>query len=277
MEQLSVFQYTDFQEYLRAWFEQAKQAKRGITLQSVSAKLGLKSRSHLHRILHDHKPALGEALLAKLCELLALRPREQEYLIALVDFNRADTLTQKNDAYRRMHALLALRDPSPLKPDRFAYFSDWVLPTLREVAVFPKLKGNHAAIAKCFDPALSEEQVAHGLETLQQLGFLRVDSKGRYTQVDPVVDTGDDLTSLAVYNFQLETLDLARIALDKLDPENREIGTVTFSIPSKAFPAVREVMRKARDEVVRVILEQGQDCDQVFQWNTQCFPLTRKL
>lgn len=271
----SVFKYTDFQLFLREWLEGAKDSRKGISLQSVSTKLGLKSRSHLHRILHDPKPPCSDSIIRKLCEVLDLRPREREYFVALVDFNRAETLTQKNEAYRRMHALLALRDPSPLKPDRFAYFSDWVLPTLREVAVFPALKGNLDKMGTLFEPPLSRAQVERGLEVLQNLGLLIKDSKGHYSQADSVVDTGDDLVSLAVYNFQLETLELARKAMDNLDPAEREITTLTFSIPATAFPKIREAMRQARDRIVQAILEQSDAPDQVFQLNMQCFPLTQ--
>ena len=228
-------------------------------------------------MLQEAKPLCSEALARRFCEVLALRPREQEYFLALVDFNRADTLTQKNDAYRRMHALLALRDPSPLKPDRFAYFSDWILPTLREVAAFPSVKGNPEAMGRCFEPSLPSVQVQRGLDLLLGLGFLQKDSKGNFKQANPLVDTGDDLISLAIYNFQLETLALARTAMDSMDPSDREITTLTFSIPAKAFPKVREAMRKARDEVVRTILEQGDHGERVFQLNMQCFPLTKNL
>lgn len=275
-QNLSVFQYSDFQTYLRDWFEHAKESRRGISLQTVATKLGLKSRSHLHRILHDANPPFSESLVPKLIELLALRPREAEYFTALVDFHRADTLTQKNQAYRRMHAMLALRDPSPLKPDRFAYFSNWILPTLREVAVFPHLKGSIDAMGKCFEPPLNAEQVERGLQVLQELGMLQKDSKGKWAQTSPVVDTGDDLMSLAIYNFQMETLELAKVALEQLDRSDREISTMTFAIPAKSFGTVREAMRKARDQIVQTILEQGESCDQVFHMNLQCFPLTRK-
>lgn len=273
---ISVFQYSDFQVFLRDWFEQAKRSRRGTTLQAVAAKLGLKSRSHLHRILYDSHPPFSGALVPKLAEVLALSPREAEYFTALVDFHRAETLTQKNQAYRRMHAMLALRDPSPLKPDRFAYFSDWVLPALREVAVFPQLRGNAEAMSECFEPRLGVDQVQRGLKVLEELGMLKKNGEGKWEQADSVVDTGDDLMSLAIYNFQMETLELARKALEQLDRSNREISTLTFSIPAKSFETVRQAMRKARDEIVRTILEQGDICDQVFHLNLQCFPLTKK-
>lgn len=274
---LSVFTYHDFQAFLRDWFEHAKKSRKGVSLQSVSASLGLKSKSHLHKILNDAKPTLSKTLAQAFCKLLNLRMREEEYFLALVDFSQATTMVQKNEAYRRMHGILALRDPSPLCPDRFAYFSDWMLPALREVASFPALKGSVEAMGKVFDPPLGTEQVKRGIELLVSLGFLRRNAEGVLEQADPVVDTGDGLVSFAVKNFQLETLDLARKALEQVDFQEREVTTLTFSVPEKAFVRIRDAMRQARDRIVRAILEEDGSADRVFQLNMQLFPITKSI
>lgn len=70
-------------------------------------------------------------------------------------------------------------------------------------------------------------------------------------------------------------IERARSALDSLPPEQREISSLTFSIPRSVLPRLRQKMRRFQDEIVRDILAaQGADMD-VFQFNLQMFPVTR--
>lgn len=273
----SVFGYTSAQDYLREWFEAAKELKRGISLQSVSAKLGLSSRSHLHRILHTSPLSISPKLVTRLGSVLHHDVQEQDYFEALVAFARSETLEEKNLAHARMHRILTIRNRSTIRADRFAYFSTWYLPTLRELAVMQVPCLSPKELARKIIPNITESQARKGLQLLVELGLLQNTDNGGYTQSQIMIDTGDDLTSLALRNFQAETAKNAAQAIGNLPPEEREVSTLTFSIPEADFPEIRNAVRKLREELIRSVMKITGKPDRVYHINLHCFPTSQRI
>ena len=110
---------------------------------------------------------------------------------------------------------------------------------------------------------------------LCEMGFLEAQSDGGYQQVDPYLRSDPDGADLSILKFQDIMIERARTALDAMSAEQREISSLTFSMPKAMLPRLRQKMRRFQDELVREILAvQGGDMD-VFQFNLQMFPVTR--
>ena len=131
---INVYTYADHQQYLVDWVEQQQQLGKPVSLRWLSDRLGLKSRSYFQRVLKDPSKPLSKEVRFKLVPILGLSQSEAEYFEALVGFNQAETLAEKNEHYSRMHKLLMLRQSGFLDAARYEYLSNWSLPALREIA-----------------------------------------------------------------------------------------------------------------------------------------------
>jgi uncharacterized protein (TIGR02147 family) len=136
-------------------------------------------------------------------------------------------------------------------------------------------------LIKAFDPTLkriaramrmSEEETKEIIETLEYLGFLKVDSKGRYSREAPKLDTARGTPSEIIRKAHSEELKLALKRLMEVPLEKRFFTSRTFAINSKNLPQARELIRKFRTEL-SALLEDG-DEDEVYLFAVQLFPLT---
>lgn len=271
------FMYADPQIYLRDWFTAQREnlGRRG-SLQAVAGRLGLSSKSHLHRILNDPQLPISQDLVRRLALLIGLDANRADYLEAMVLRRRATSLTERTRQHERMRSLVPNRLQKNVQGlDTYAYFSDWRLPVLRELASVADFKGDWDALGKRMDPVMSGARCRKAVKTLCEMGFLKQTDDGRFEQVDPYLRSDPDGADLSIMKFQDIMIERARSALDSLSPEQREISSLTFSIPKSVLPRLRQKMRRFQDELVRDILAaQGTDMD-VFQFNLQMFPVTR--
>jgi uncharacterized protein (TIGR02147 family) len=105
--------------------------------------------------------------------------------------------------------------------------------------------------------------------------LVRKNAEGCFEKSDPIITSGYDTRSLAVNQFIIETLDLAKVALDKLPREERSLSALTLSLPEDGYAMIEEKVKVFRRE----LLELARNCSdpkRVIQVNFQIFPVTRK-
>jgi uncharacterized protein (TIGR02147 family) len=272
----NIYSYNDWQVFLRDWIELRRLADPSVSLQSLAFRLGLKAKSHLHRLLNSPGKTLAPHLVEPLAKIMKLEAGEADYWEAMVSMARASSLEERNKQYLRLHKLRGVRKPADIRIDQSEYFATWYLPMLREAVMLEGWNGDFAKLARGFEPALTETQARRGTELLIRLQLLRQNGDGRYEQVDPLVSTQSHAREMAVASFQREMLHLGERALQTIIPERREVSTVTFSIPKSAFPRMQELMRQFQEQLARESMEVPGTHDSVFQLNLQCFPVVTK-
>lgn len=99
-------------------------------------------------------------------------------------------------------------------------------------------------------------------------------SEGIYFQKDTMISTGDEVDSIEVANFQLETIELAKNAIANIRSSQRNISTLTFSISEDGYKKIVDIIRSTRKEISKVA-HSDKDEDRVCQLNIQLFPLTK--
>jgi uncharacterized protein (TIGR02147 family) len=73
-----------------------------------------------------------------------------------------------------------------------------------------------------------------------------------------------------------QMIDLAREAIDKIDPAERNISGVTVGVNADALKRITDVANTCRKQVVAIASECN-NIDQVYRLNIQLFPLTEKV
>jgi uncharacterized protein (TIGR02147 family) len=272
---VDVFRYTHFGPYLRDWFNEAKTEKSGVSLQSVSFALGLKSKSLLHRLLNDPKATLSPQLAESICEFIGHSKLEREYFHYLVLFNRVRTPDERGKLYGHMHRLLERLRPQYLEDWQLDYFQEWYMPAVRELVDCVPRPRTPEEIASRLQPPITPKEARKALDCLVKMGLIKKRSQEQGWQAtQKAIDTPADLSSVVVHRFQKQMLERATASLDTQDADEREIIASTFSFPAQDFERIRGLVRNFQNELTREILALDKPSDLVYQINVQLFPLS---
>ncbi|HSQ40700.1 MAG TPA: TIGR02147 family protein [Fibrobacteraceae bacterium] len=270
-----LFRYTHFGPYLKDWFEEEKASGRGLSLQQLSSRLGLKSKSLMHRLMHDPKATLSPQLAENLSDLIGHDKLEREYFHYLVLFCRVRTPEEKGKLYAHMHRLLERLRPTYVEDWQLDFFQDWYIPAVRELVDCKPFPRSAEDVARRLRPSITATQARRALECLLKLGLIRVRRGGQgWQSTQKALDTLPDFTNAVVHGFQKQMLALAQNSLEKQGLQEREILTTTFAISVRDRERIRTLIRNFQNELTREILSLDASPEQVYQFNLQFFPLS---
>lgn len=122
-------------------------------------------------------------------------------------------------------------------------------------------------------PPVSAREARQSVALLVKLGLVARAPDGYLVVTSTHITTGEKWHSLAVRNFQNETLRLAQEALTRHPREVRDISTVTVGISRSQLPMLRERIAEFRQSIMRMA-EENQNPDDIYQLNVQLYPLT---
>lgn len=270
---MNVFAYTQFQEYLRNWLEQQRVAGKKVSFELLARQLGLKSKGHAYRIFHDESMPLTSRTMVHLIEILGLKGVDREYFEAMVGFNRASSLEERKAYLEKMGKISGLSKASALSTSACAYFSEWYLPVLREAVCMPGFREDYRILSKKFCPTITEAQARKGVQLLRELQLIQPDPRGGFQSCEKFVHAGADIQPVLLATFQQNMIRLASDALENQSPQEREISSLTFSLPSASFPKIKQALRRMQNELAQQILEEKSPGNVVYQFNLQCFPV----
>jgi uncharacterized protein (TIGR02147 family) len=268
-----IYQYSDYRKFLKELLEEKKKENRQFSHRAVLQKMGISSTGFLANVLSGRKNLTPEQVL-KLAQILKLKAGEVRYFECLVLFTQARSLEERNAQLKRMVANQRVETRS-LSKKQLNLFSKWHYVVLREMLYFHRLKDDYRTAARMLLPAISSEEVEKAVEELAALDFIEKDGEGIYRQKDVAVTTGNEIRSLQVANFQMETIDLAKSALDKMPMSERDISCMTVTLSMESFDQVKAEIQAFRKRLSAIAVA-DQKSDQVFQCNIQFFPVTRK-
>ncbi|MGM0461293.1 MAG: TIGR02147 family protein [Fibrobacterota bacterium] len=270
----NIFEYLDYRIYLREYYEQKKKDKSSFSLR-VFGKQADMDASYISKIIKE-KRHLGDQYIPKLAKVLGLNDQEQEYFQYLINFNKAPTEKQKQGYFER---LLSLRRPhtTRLTEDQYEFYHKWYYSALRNLLEFyPFYEGDSFAdLGRELSPPISAEETRKGIELLTNLSLIKRDESQRYCLTENAISTGDTWSSLAIANFQEETILLSSKSLQRHDKCERDISSVTMNITRKEFSIIQNMLRRFRASVINYV-NQVEKPTRVYQLNLQLIPLSQK-
>ncbi len=269
---INIFNYTDFRKYLTDYYEERKKEEPGFSYRSLTALCGINPGNFAKMLKGERNFTLNAAM--KLSRVLKLKKRERDYFQAMVLFNQAKNHEEKKQFFEEM---IKFRESTVriLNAYQYMFYDKWYYTAVREaLAFFPLNDGNFSELGKCIIPTISGHQVAQAIRLLLKLALVKKDADGFYRRTDVLLSTGNDIKSLTLNNFVINTMKLAADAINKGIKETN-LSAVTFSASSEAFDKIQEEIRACR----RRIMEIAKECntpDRVYQFNMQLFPLTER-
>jgi uncharacterized protein (TIGR02147 family) len=273
MDAPKIFEYTDYHFFFRDHYNFRKSQKKSFSFRYLARHVDV-SASMLAAVING-KRRISHAMAEKFAALFKLTARERDYLLALVDFEKAKTHADKNEAFSR---IVRLRGQSKLKfldTDQYEYYSHWYHSAIRELISLPSFKEDPAWIAEKLLPPISKTEAQRSLQLLQRLSLVRRDENGKLQQTDKAISSEYEIHTLALRNFSQEMLDRAKESLETVPVELREISGVTLGISAQAIDRIKQRIRMFKEDIIAMVVDDKTESSDVYQLNVQFFPLIK--
>ena len=268
-----ITEYQDYRKYMLDYFDWRKRTS-AFSWREFSKQAGFASPSYL-KLVCDGKSSLSRVGLMQVAAAMDLGSFELEYFKLMVDFTNAKEDDKKKEVFRKMKEIAVKQKAKVLNAEAFDYYESAVNSIVRELA--PLMPGAlPSAIAKKIKHSFTAQEIRDSLKLLVKLKILLAKGENEYAQTDKVISGSSESLALALRSMNRQMIDLAREAIDKIDPAERNISGVTVGVNADALKRITDVANTCRKQVVAIASE-CDNIDQVYRLNIQLFPLTEKV
>jgi uncharacterized protein (TIGR02147 family) len=267
---ITIFDYTDFRKFLIDYYEEKKKENPRFSYRFLTSQGGVNPGNFAKMLKGERNFTLAAAL--KLARALKMNKKERAYFQTMILFCQAKNHEEKK---RSFEDLMAFKESSVriLDANHYRFYDKWYYTAVREaLAFFPLTDNNFAELGKCIVPCVSALQVSRAVGLLLELKLIEKDGAGFYKRTDALLSTGNDIRSLTLNNFVINTMKLAEQAINGGAKETN-LSSVTFSVSSEDFNEIQEEIRHCRRKIME-IAKNSKIPDRVYQFNAQLFPLT---
>ena len=270
---ISIFDYSNYRLFLRDWLQAQKSEGRPITYEALGEAAGFTSKGFLTQVLQS-KTNLPERMIGDIAKALNLRKKERDYFDLLVRFNQAKRAHDRAELHGRIQEEFKA-EAKALALEQFEYYQKWYYSAIRSLLGYFPFRGDFAALAKQLEPSITPAQAKRAINLLSELGLIARKEDGLYHLTDRLITSGESFVSHAVIEFQRETMELAKAALEVFPKGKRSGSTLTLGLSEAGYKALEEKLRILRQDLVE-IARFDKEIDRVVQVNLHAFPLTRK-
>lgn len=268
-----ITEYQDYRKYMLDYFDWRKKSS-AFSWREFSKLAGFSSPSYL-KLVCDGKSSLSRVGVPLVTAAMGLNEFECEYFKLMVEFTNAKDDDKKKEAFLKMKGLANEQRARVLDADAFDYYESAVNSVVRELA--PLMPGAlPGELAKKIKHDFTAQEIRVALKLLVKLNFLKVKDENVYEQTDKIITGSSESLTLALRSMNRQMIDLAREAIDKIDPSERNISGVTVGVNEEALKRITDAVNTCRKQVVAIAGECNK-IDQVYRLNLQLFPLSEKV
>lgn len=267
-----IYSYLDYRKYLRDLCEAKKKVQPHFSYRYLSRKVHIKSAGFFSWVLQG-KRNISDRLVLELARFFKMNKAKTTYFEALVAFNQANTHEERKHAFEK---LLTMRRGAvkQVDEDQIEFYRKWYYSAIRELLPIIAITDENAGkVGMMLSPAVKPAEVREALSVLGRLGMARKDENGVYKRTDAILSSRQNVPFVALHDFQISSMELAKSALDTFGKNEREVSTVTMSIDDDAYLRIVEqaaIFRAAVMEIARSVKRPTR----VMQLNMQLFPLS---
>jgi uncharacterized protein (TIGR02147 family) len=268
----NIFEYYDYHKYLLDYYTEKKGTSRYFSYRYMSRQLGIDA-GYLVKVLQGQKN-LSYQSTPQVASLLKLNKKETEYFKVLVLFGKTKSNTEIAEYFEKLLHISETKRTS-IDADKYEFYKKWYYSVVREVIGFFPFSGDYKALAEMILPPITPGQARKSVELLERLDLIKKDQGGFYVPTERFITTGEKWRSIAIRQFQEETIQLAKTALDVVPKDERDMSTITLSISREGFEEIKEILKQTRRQVFEVA-EKDQNVNGAYQLNLQLFPISKK-
>ncbi len=263
--------YTDYRKYLKDYILEKKKSGY-VSNRWFAKKVGVNSSSWLTTILQGKK-GLSKITANKISSALNHNRTEALYFENLVFFNQAKTREEQNLYYNEIASIRGTLKIETVDEDKFEFYSKWYHSVIRSIVGLIDFKDDFKTLAKSLSPAITESEAKKSVNLLERLKLIEKKEDNSYKLTSVAISAAEVIQSLAITNFQQETMKLAWEALDRFPKEKRDITTLTLGVSEKGFQEIKKEIVEFRNKVSKIAIN-DEPADWVYQLNLQYFPMS---
>jgi uncharacterized protein (TIGR02147 family) len=269
----NIFAFQDFRKYLKAYFDYRKHLDESFSLRILQKEMGINSHSHYFDIMY------GRSLTSKFMPLyiawFGFNAKEQEYFIALVDYDQSTREVEKMQAYKKMITLSPKLKSLQLGADYLRFFQDWYNPVLLTLLALYPQEDNPEFLCRLFKPNITLEQVQSALHLLVELGIIKWDSEKKEWEIlNRYLQCEDRAKQMALKPYHRKMQQLGIYHYDE-NYQEQKFACLTLATTYKTAEKVQELIDKCRAEIMETVKkDEGQEF--LLQVNMQTFPIARR-
>jgi len=271
---IDVYEYIDYRKLLNDLYVEKKEQFPFFSYRYIAQKVGYSSAGFFVNVV-QRKRNISPEFIFKFATVFKLKRAETEYFELLVLFDQAKNHEQKKYYFEK---ILSSKKSKIKVTDaqQYEFYSKWYYTAVREVLDIYKFDGNYAELAKRVSPSITPAEARKAIALLEKMGLIKKSERGQYQQIDEFITTGYEARSLAITNFLVSTLDLARQAIDRYPRDQRSISTLTFSCSSDGYQQIDERLKTFRREILEIV-RADKNRDRVYHVNFQVFPMSTPI
>jgi uncharacterized protein (TIGR02147 family) len=271
---VNIFEYLDYRQYLRDYYERNKATEYGFSHRAFSRLAGLRSSNFLKLVI-DGQRNISPEMAERFARACHLQGQQAEFFSELVSYNQASTAQERGRCLERLSRFKQYREIHKLDAAQAAYHSTWYFPAIRELTAREDFSEDPRWISRVLRPKITPAQAKRGVDTLLELGLLERDATGRLRQSKPLITTGSGPLGHHIVDYHRVMMQKASEALDAVPREDREISSLTLCVSQKVMVDIKERIRRFRREILQMA-EFEDKPERVIQINFQLFPLSEK-
>lgn len=269
---VGVYAYLDYRAFLRDHYAAKKAASRVFSYRAFSKRAGVASPNYLKLVI-EGKRSLSPKMSERFAHACGLDADASRYFVHLVAFNQAKSSSERAQAYDKLTGFQSYRQAHKLELAHAAYYSDWYMPAIRELAASVQFRADPEWIADQLVPRISPLQAQRALETLIELGLLVENAAGRWVQADALVSTGPETRGLHIVAFHRAMTQRAIESIDLVPAAERDISSLTLCLGRGGLATLKTRLQRLRRELLELSALET-EAEQVVQVNFQLFPLS---
>lgn len=269
----SLYDYADYRKFLKERLQTLKRADRSFTFTIFAGRVGFKSPGFLTQVLQG-KSNLTPDMARRFAAALNLCKSESDFFVNLVASNQARTHEEKSVSTER---LLSAKPPKTKQVEKaqFEFYKKWYYSAIRSLLGYYVFDGDYEKLGQQLTPQITAAEAKKAMKLLLKLGLIVQAPDGQIRLQDQLITTGTDHQSVAVINYQLEAMDLAKLAVKELPREKRSAVTLTLGVSAKGRQLILERITALRKELMDIAAADT-DIDRIMQINLHAFPLTEE-
>ena len=267
-----ITEYQDYRRFMQDFYEEKK--KSGFTWREFSKEAGFASPSYL-KLVCEGKSSLSRVGLPRVANAMGLTGFERTYFEKMVEFGNATNDEKRKAAFKELTRIAKEQKARVIDADTFAYYESAINSIVRELApLMPGALPNE--IAKRIRHLYTAQQVRDSLAMLTRAKFLEETDENVYRQTDKAITGSTEAIPLALRSMNREMTDLAKEAIDTVDPSERNISGVTMGVDKFTLRRISEEVDHCRRRII-ALANSSRNIDRVYRLNLQLFPLTSQV
>ncbi len=269
---IDIFEYSDYRQLLKDLYESHKKQDAKFSYRYIALRAGFKSAGFFSQIVQG-KTNISMRIALNLADVFKLKKSEKEYFECLVLFSQAKTQSNKQHYFQKIISLKKSKLKT-LDERQYELFAKWYYLAVREWLGIFKFKGEYKFLSESLIPAITVAEAKEAIKVLEKLNLIQRKQDGIYERLDATLSTGDYWKSVAITQFQIDTLDLAKGSYDRVDAKHRNHSTLTLSISASEYGWIKDELSSLRKKILE-IAKNSPIPDRVYQININVFPLSQ--